>query len=155
MKQPPSKVAHNRPPTFFMYQPGCPNGPEKEIPYRQKLPNAGLGIQTGETLKTIRFFTKIIQQAPREKLNPPNFVSPKIKRSSKWILNIQHLIHRYIYNKKLDHIQLIQCESSLAKVKDNKTEMSSCPQGCHQMGSKHAKFFDYLGQSLKLFKNME
>ena len=33
--------------------------------------------------------------------------------------------------------------------------MSSCPQGCHQMGSKHAKFFDYLGQSLKLFKNME
>ena len=36
MKKPPSKVAHNRPTTFFMYWPGCPNGPETEIPYHQK-----------------------------------------------------------------------------------------------------------------------
>ena len=44
MKKTPSKVAHNRPPTFFMYKPGCPNGPETEIPYHQKPLNAGLGI---------------------------------------------------------------------------------------------------------------
>ena len=44
MKKTPSKVAHNRPPTFFMYWPSCPNGPETEIPYHQKPHNAGLGI---------------------------------------------------------------------------------------------------------------
>ena len=44
MKKPPSKVAHNRPPTFFMYWPGCPNGPVTEIMYHQKPLNAGLGI---------------------------------------------------------------------------------------------------------------
>ena len=44
MKKTPSKVAHNRPPTFFMYWPGCSNGPETEIPYHQKPINAGLGI---------------------------------------------------------------------------------------------------------------
>ena len=47
MKKPPSKVAHNRPPTFFMYWPGCPNGPETEILYHQKPLNSGLGIYTG------------------------------------------------------------------------------------------------------------
>ena len=45
MKKAPSKVAHNRPLTFFfMYWPGCPNGPETEILYHQKPLNAGLGI---------------------------------------------------------------------------------------------------------------
>ena len=44
MKKRPSKVAHNRPPIFFMYWPGCPNGPETEIHYHQKPLNAGLGI---------------------------------------------------------------------------------------------------------------
>ena len=44
-------IAHNRLPTFFMYWPGCPNGPETEILYNQKPLNARLGIQTG-------FFTK-------------------------------------------------------------------------------------------------
>ena len=44
MKRPPSKVAHNGPPTFFMYWPDCPNGPETEILYHQK---PGLGIETG------------------------------------------------------------------------------------------------------------
>ena len=47
MKKPTSKVAHNQPPTFFMYWPGCPNGPETEIPYHQKPLNVGLGILTG------------------------------------------------------------------------------------------------------------
>ena len=36
MKKLPSNVAHNRPPTFFMHWPSCPNGPETEIPYHQK-----------------------------------------------------------------------------------------------------------------------
>ena len=40
MKKLPSKVAHNRPPTFFY----VPNGAETEIPYHQKPLNAGLGI---------------------------------------------------------------------------------------------------------------
>ena len=47
MKKTPSKVAHNRPPTFFIYCPGCPgcpNGPETEIPYHQKPLNTGLDI---------------------------------------------------------------------------------------------------------------
>ena len=44
MKKTPSKVAHNRPPTFFMYWPSCPNGPETEILYHEKPLNAGLGI---------------------------------------------------------------------------------------------------------------
>ena len=44
MEKPPSKAAHNRPATFFMYWPGWPNSPETEIPYHQKPPNAGLGI---------------------------------------------------------------------------------------------------------------
>ena len=42
MKKPPSKVAHNRP--FFLYCPGCPNGPKTDIPHHQKPLNAGLGI---------------------------------------------------------------------------------------------------------------
>jgi hypothetical protein len=33
MKKKPSKVAHNWPPTFFMYWLGCPNDPETEILY--------------------------------------------------------------------------------------------------------------------------
>ena len=41
MKKPPSKVAHNRPPTFFIYWPGCTNGPETEILYHQKPLNTG------------------------------------------------------------------------------------------------------------------
>ena len=44
MKKIPSKVDHNRPTTFFMHWPGCPSGPETEIPYHQKPLNAGLGI---------------------------------------------------------------------------------------------------------------
>ena len=32
---------------FFLYWPGCLNGPKTEIPYHQKSPNAGRGIQTG------------------------------------------------------------------------------------------------------------
>ena len=32
---------------FFMYWPGCPNGPEIEILYHKKPLNAGMGIQTG------------------------------------------------------------------------------------------------------------
>ena len=47
MKKMPSKNACNRPQLFFLCWPGCPNGPETEIPYHQKLLNAGLGIQTG------------------------------------------------------------------------------------------------------------
>ena len=47
MKKLTSKAAHNRPPTFFMYWRGCPNGPETEILYQQKPLNGGLGIQTG------------------------------------------------------------------------------------------------------------
>ena len=47
MKKPPSKVANNRPPTFFMYWPSCPNSPETEILYYQRLLNSGLGIYTG------------------------------------------------------------------------------------------------------------
>ena len=44
----PTKVAHNRLPTFFLYWPGCPNGPKTEIPYYKKKPlNVGLGIYTG------------------------------------------------------------------------------------------------------------
>ena len=47
MKKLPSNVAHNQPSTFFfMYWPGCPNGPETEIPYNQKPLNKGLGIQS-------------------------------------------------------------------------------------------------------------
>ena len=33
MEKPPSKAAHNRPATFFMYWPGWPNSPETEILY--------------------------------------------------------------------------------------------------------------------------
>ena len=45
MKKQPSKVAHNRPQTFFfLYWSGCPNGPKTEIPHHQKPLNAGLGI---------------------------------------------------------------------------------------------------------------
>jgi hypothetical protein len=52
MKKPPSKVAHNRPPTiFFQYWPGCPNGPKTEIPYLQKPLNAGLGTEWNLNLK--------------------------------------------------------------------------------------------------------
>ena len=41
MKKLPSKVAYNRPPTFFfLYWPGCPNVPKAEIPYPQKSLNA-------------------------------------------------------------------------------------------------------------------
>ena len=35
------------PDPFFQYWPGCPSGPKTEIPYRQKLLNAGLGVYTG------------------------------------------------------------------------------------------------------------
>ena len=52
MKKPPSKVAHNRPPTFFMYWHGCPNGPETEILYHQKLLNAVLGFNMKMKHKT-------------------------------------------------------------------------------------------------------
>ena len=97
MKKPPSKVAHNWPPTFFfMYWPGCPNSPEKEIPYHQKLFNAGLGIQTGETLKTNRFLHQNYLTGSKRKLKPSKFCEQikffstcsKIKWSIKWILNI-------------------------------------------------------------------
>ena len=45
MKKPPSKVTHNRPQTFFfMYWPGCPNGPETDIPHHQKPFNAEMSI---------------------------------------------------------------------------------------------------------------
>ena len=47
MKKTPTKVAHNRPPTFFMYWPSCQNGPEREMPCHQKPLNAGLGIRLG------------------------------------------------------------------------------------------------------------
>ena len=43
MKKKPSKFAHNQPQTFFMYWPGCSNGPQTEILYLQKPLNAGLG----------------------------------------------------------------------------------------------------------------
>ena len=34
MKKTTLKVAHNQPQTsFFLYWPGCPNGPKTEIPY--------------------------------------------------------------------------------------------------------------------------
>ena len=39
-KTPSKKSARN---FFFMYCPGCSNGPETEIPYHQKPLNAGLG----------------------------------------------------------------------------------------------------------------
>ena len=38
---------------FFLYWPGCPNGPKTEIPYPQKPLNAGLGIQTGDIPKSL------------------------------------------------------------------------------------------------------
>jgi hypothetical protein len=45
MKNPPSKVAHNRRrPLFYELHPGCPHGPKTEIPYHQKPLKAGLGI---------------------------------------------------------------------------------------------------------------
>ena len=45
MKKTPSKVAHNRPPTFFLSTgPAAQNGPETEIPFHPKPLNAGLGI---------------------------------------------------------------------------------------------------------------
>ena len=53
MKKLPSKVAHNPNPNFFMYWPGCPNGPETEIPYHQKPIFARLGIQTGVAMHMI------------------------------------------------------------------------------------------------------
>ena len=47
----PQKFLINVPQLFFMYWPGCPYGPEIEIPYHQKPLNAGLGIWTGEKIK--------------------------------------------------------------------------------------------------------
>jgi hypothetical protein len=45
MKNPPSKVAHNRPKSCcFQYWPGYPSGLKTEIPYNQMHLNAGLGI---------------------------------------------------------------------------------------------------------------
>ena len=44
MKKPPSKVAHNRTPTFFLCTGLVPKRPETEILYHQKPLNAGLGI---------------------------------------------------------------------------------------------------------------
>ena len=56
------KVAHNRPNFFFQYWPGCPNGPQTEIPYHQKPYNAELGIHTGNMKK------KVIRIATNKKL---------------------------------------------------------------------------------------
>ena len=50
MKKPPSNIAHNWPPTFFMYWTGCPNGPETGILYHQKPFDAGLGIRLGSSM---------------------------------------------------------------------------------------------------------
>ena len=47
-----NRTYHNRPPTFFMYWPGCPNGPETEISYHHKPLNAGLGIKTGDGMES-------------------------------------------------------------------------------------------------------
>ena len=44
MKKTPSKVAHNRPTTFFMHWSNCPDDRETEILYHQMPLNAGLGI---------------------------------------------------------------------------------------------------------------
>ena len=44
MKNRPQKLLIIGPQLFFMYWPGCPNGPETEILYHQKPLNAGLGI---------------------------------------------------------------------------------------------------------------
>ena len=56
MRKPPSKVAPNRYPTFFIYWPSCPNGPETEMPYHQKPLDSGLSIYTGgkPKLETIK-----------------------------------------------------------------------------------------------------
>ena len=43
-KKRPQKLLIIGPQLFFMYWPGCPNGPETEMPYHQKALNAGLGI---------------------------------------------------------------------------------------------------------------
>ena len=40
----PQKLLIIGPDPFFLYWPGCLNGPKTEIPYHQKSPNAGLGI---------------------------------------------------------------------------------------------------------------
>ena len=44
MKNSPQKLLIIGPQLFFMYWPGCPNGPETEILYHQKPLIAGLGI---------------------------------------------------------------------------------------------------------------
>ena len=46
-KNRPQKLLIIGPQLFFMYWPGCPNGPETCNPVPQKPLNAGLGIQTG------------------------------------------------------------------------------------------------------------
>ena len=43
-KNRPQKLLIIGPQLFFMYWPGCTNGPETEITYHQKPLNAGLGI---------------------------------------------------------------------------------------------------------------
>jgi hypothetical protein len=47
VKNPPSKVAHNRPPTFFYVLARLPKEAKTEITYHQKPFNVGLRIQTG------------------------------------------------------------------------------------------------------------
>ena len=47
MKKHPQKLLIIGPDPFFLYWPGCLNGPKTEILYHQKSPNAGLGISTG------------------------------------------------------------------------------------------------------------
>ena len=53
MKKNQSKVAQNRPPTFFMFWPCCPNDQETEILYHQKPLTAGLGMSDGFLLAII------------------------------------------------------------------------------------------------------
>ena len=56
MKKPPKKVANNPAQTlFFLYWPGCLNGPKTEIPYHQKSFNAGLGILTGYRIQNTEY----------------------------------------------------------------------------------------------------
>ena len=65
MKKNQSKVAQNRPPTFFMFWPCCPNDQETEILYHQKPLNAGLGIKIGISPDKRDIYISCIQEKNR------------------------------------------------------------------------------------------
>ena len=79
MKKRPQKLLITGPNIFFMYWPGCPNGPKTEIPYHQKPLNAGLGIQTGHIVVLLvsrnQYYNVVVHTTKLRKLGNATFLS--------------------------------------------------------------------------------